>query len=167
MASTSTHLFRVSLQDAPTILREIEIASDKKLVDLAQAIVRAFDFQFDHAFGFYSALTGREVMRAQPRYEVFADMGERTDSGSVKRTRVAEAFPEVGHTMLFLFDYGDDWRFVVEVIGRGEREPKVRYPRVLKKQGASPEQYPEWDDDAEEYEGDEDQPVRPIRAPSL
>ena len=66
MASTSTHLFRVSLQDAPTILREIEIASDKKLVDLAQAIVRAFDFEFDHAFGFYSALTGREVMRQCP-----------------------------------------------------------------------------------------------------
>jgi len=57
MASTSTHLFRVSLQDEPTLLREVEIASDKKLVDLAQAIVRAFDFQFDHAFGFYSVLT--------------------------------------------------------------------------------------------------------------
>ena len=161
MASTSTHLFRVSLQDAPTILREIEIASDKKLVDLAQAIVRAFDFEFDHAFGFYSTLRGREVMRAQPKYEVFADMGERTDSGSVKRTRVAEAFPAVGHTMLFLFDYGDDWRFIVEVVGRGEREPKVRYPRVLRKVGRSPEQYPDWDDEAEEYRGEEaDEPER-------
>src|SRR3954471_11374203 len=122
---TSTHVFRVALQDAPTILREVEIASDKKLVDLAQAIVRAFEFQFDHAFGFYSALTGREVLRAQPKYEVFADMGERTDSESVKRTRVAEPFPGVGHTMLFLFEYGDDWRFVVEVIGLGEKEPKA------------------------------------------
>src|SRR5215213_5206872 len=117
MAPTSTHVLRVSLQDAPTILREIEIASDKKLVALAKGIVRAFDFQFDHAFGFYSALRGREVLRAQPKYEVFADMGERDDSGSVKRTRVAEAFPEVGHAMLFLLDYGDDWRFIVEVIG--------------------------------------------------
>jgi len=161
-----THLLRVALQDHPEVFREIEIASDK-IADLAKAIVSAFDFQFDHAFGFYSALTGRDVMRAQPKYEMFADMGERDNSGSVKRIRIAEAFPEVGHTMLFLFDYGDDWRFVVEVIGRGEREPKVRYPRVLKKQGASPEQYPEWDDDAEDYEGDEDQPVRPIRAPSL
>ena len=123
--------------------------------------MRAFDFQFDHAFGFYSALRGREVMRAQPKYEVFADMGERTDSGSVKRTRVAEAFPEVGHTMLFLFDYGDDWRFVVEVIGRGEREPKVRYPRVLRKVGRSPVQYPDWDDEADEYRGEEaDEPER-------
>ena len=161
MKSNGTHILRVALQDAPTILREIEIASDKKLVDLAQAIVRAFDFQFDHAFGFYSVLTGREVMRAQPKYEVFADMGERTDSGSVKRTRVAEAFPAVGHTMLFLFDYGDDWRFIVEVVGRGEREPKARYPRVLRKVGRSPEQYPDWDDEAEEYRGEEaDEPER-------
>jgi hypothetical protein len=30
---------------------------------------------------------------------------------------VADAFPDVGHKMLFLFDYGDDWRFTVEVIG--------------------------------------------------
>ena len=88
-------------------------------------------------------------------------MGEETRSRSVKRTRVAEAFPDVGQKMLFLFDYGDDWRFVIEVIQIRNKEPGVRYPRVLKKQGASPEQYPEWDDDAEEYEGDEDQPVRP------
>src|SRR4051795_13162835 len=161
MKSNGTHILRVALQDAPTILRELEIASDKKLVDLAQAIVSAFDFQFDHAFGFYSALTGRDVMRAQPKYEVFADMGERENSGSVKRTRVAEAFPELGHTMLFLFDYGDDWRFVVEVIGLREKEPKVRYPRVLKNVGASPEQYPDWDDEAEEYRGEEaDEPER-------
>ena len=146
-------------QEHPEVFREIKIASDKKLADLAKAIVSAFDFQFDHAFGFYSKLTGPEVMRAQPKYELFDDMGERDTSGSVKRTRVAEAFPEVGHTMLFLFDYGDDWRFIVEVIGRGEREPKVRYPRMLRRKHV-PEQYPEWDDDTEEYE-DEDQPVRP------
>ena len=57
MASNSTHVLRVALQDNPTILREIEIGSDKKLVDLAKAIVSAFDFEFDHAFGFYSKLT--------------------------------------------------------------------------------------------------------------
>ena len=49
----------------------------------------------------------------------------------------------------------------VEVIGLGEKEPKVRYPRVLKKVGASPVQYPDWDDEAEEYRGEEaDEPER-------
>jgi len=63
--------------------------------------------------------------------------------------------------MLFLFDCGEDGRFVVEVIGLGEKEPKVRYPRVLSKVGRSPEQYPDWNDEAEEYRGEEaDEPER-------
>ena len=86
-------------------------------------------------------------MRAQPKYELFADMGEPTEAQSVKKTRVSAAFPEVGHRMLFLFDYGDDWRFTVEVIGRGQKAPNARYPKVLKKVGPSPEQYAGVDDE--------------------
>jgi hypothetical protein len=68
----------------------------------------------------------------------------------VKRTRVASAFPDVGHKMLFLYDYGNDWRFVVEVIGLGQTAAKIRYPKVLKKVGKAPEQYGSWDEDGDE-----------------
>jgi hypothetical protein len=149
MTKTGTHILRASLQDEPTILREIEVESRKTLSDLAEAIVYAFGFEFDHAFGFYSKLTGHDVMRSQPRYELFADMGEKTEAKSVRKTHVAHAFPAVGHTMLFMFDYGDDWRFVVEVIGMGQKVPKSRYPRVLKKVGRAPEQYGGWQDEDE------------------
>lgn len=111
--------------------------------------MHAFGFKFDHAFGFYSALTEPNVMRSQPKYELFADMGEDTDALSVKKTRVADAFPQVGHTMMFLFDYGDNWQFTIEVIGFGEKAAKTRYPRVLKKVGTPPEQYSAWDEDEE------------------
>jgi len=50
-----THVLRIKRQDEPSIVREIEFPSDRKLVNLAQGIVRAFHFDFDHAFGFYSA----------------------------------------------------------------------------------------------------------------
>ena len=142
-----THVFQVALQHEPAILREIEVISSRALADFAKAIVGAFDFEFDHAFGFYSNLAGPYEIRSGTSYELFADMGEETNSLSVKRTRVAEAFREVGHRMLFLFDYGDDWRFVVEVLGIGNKEPGVRYPRVLKKVGTSPQQYGEWDEE--------------------
>jgi len=144
-AGATTHAFKVTLQGDPSIYREIEVESRRSLADLAKAIVGAFDFEFDHAFGFYSS--GRDLRRAKPKFELFADMGEETNAGSVKKTRIKEAFPNVGHTMLFLFDYGDDWRFVVEVTGVGEKEPGARYPRVLKKVGASPEQYGTGDED--------------------
>jgi Plasmid pRiA4b ORF-3-like protein len=146
-----THIVRVTLQDEPTIYREIEIESRKALSDLAEAIVHAFGFEFDHAFGFYSKLTGRDVMRSQPKYELFVDMGEQTSAKSVRKTTVADAFPDVGHTMLFMFDYGDDWRFIVEVIGLGQKAAKTRYPKVLKKVGQAPEQYGAWDDDEDEH----------------
>jgi hypothetical protein len=152
MTEAATHVVRITLQGEPSIYREIEVESHKTLSDLAEAIVHAFGFEFDHAFGFYSKLTGQDVMRSQPKYELFADMGERTEAKSVRKTRVADAFPKVGHKMLFMFDYGDDWRFVVEVIGLGQKVTKNRYPKVLKKVGKAPEQYGSWED---EDEGDE------------
>jgi Plasmid pRiA4b ORF-3-like protein len=151
-SAAQTHTFRVALQDAPDIVREFEIVSSRTLVDLAKAIVRAFDFEFDHAFGFYSNLSGPHLRRSGTSYELFADMGEETDARSVKRTRVAEAFPETGQKMLFLFDYGDDWRFVLQVIRIGNKEAGMRYPRVLKKVGMSPQQYGGWDDEDDDVE---------------
>ncbi len=150
MTEAGTHIIRVTLQDEPTIFREIEVESRKTLSDLAEAIVHAFGFEFDHAFGFYSKLTGQDVMRSQPKYELFADMGETTNAKSVRKSSMTDAFPDVGHTMLFMFDYGDDWRFVVAVIGMGQKAPKARYPKVLKKVGRAPEQYGGWEDEDDE-----------------
>ena len=90
MPSTSTHMFRVRLW--PKVYREVEI-------------VRAFDFDLDHAFGFFSKLDGH-IFDSPVRYELFADLDGDSDSQSVKRTKVAQAFPDLGSKMLFLFDYG-------------------------------------------------------------
>ena len=57
--------------------------------------------------------------------------------------------------MIFLFDYGDEWLFRVELTATGRKVAKARYPRVLAKAGPSPVQYPDPDDDEEE-EGDDD-----------
>ena len=147
MPRISTHIFRVQLR--PRVYRDIEIESTKSLHDLAAAIVQAFDFDFDHAFGFYSKLD-EYVFDSPVRYELFADLeGGGGEARSVKRTKVAQAFPAVGSKMQFLFDYGDDWRFQVEVIGQGEKIPRARYPKVLKAVGKAPPQYPPEDDTEE------------------
>jgi hypothetical protein len=48
MAGATTHILRASLR--PKLYRDIEIDSGKSLYDLAEGIVRAFDFDLDHAF---------------------------------------------------------------------------------------------------------------------
>lgn len=146
--ATNTLIFRANLASKASISRDIEIGASQSLYRLGEAIVSAFGFDFDHCFGFYTGLTDATMFHAQPKYELFADMGE-ADPGvlSVKKTKVAQAFPDVGHTMRFLFDYGDEWHFKVKLIKTAKRAAKVRYPRVVASRGEAPEQYPMPDDD--------------------
>ena len=107
----------------------------------------AFDFEFDHAFGYYSDLKD-PYSRKGERYELFADMEDGdSDAGSVERTTVAEVFRVPGKKMLFLFDYGDDWRFLIEAKAPGEKAPKTRYPRLVTSVGKAPQQYPDYDEE--------------------
>lgn len=147
MAESETLVFRASL--TPKIYRAFEISGTSSLYTLAQAIVRSFDFDFDHAFGFYSKLKGN-IYDSPVRYELFVDIGEgERDARSVKRTRVLKAFPSVGTKMRFLFDYGDEWEFLVELLKRKPKEPKVKLPRLLISVSAvkAPAQYPDPEDE--------------------
>ena len=146
MADMSTRIFRASLRGR--LYRDIELPSGGSLEDLAKAIVGAFGFDLDHAFGFYSSL-GYRYHDAEERYELFADLGQ-ADEGvrGVRRVKLSTAFPEPGKQMLFLFDYGDEWRFKVELIGLG-RKGKAVYPRVVKRVGEAPRQYPGLEEDEE------------------
>jgi hypothetical protein len=144
MAHNETLIFRVALEGQRSIYRDIEIEAAKSLYQLARAINDAFGFAFDHAFGFYSGLTPAAMTRKRLYFELFADMGEsETGALSVKRTKVAQAFPRPRHTMLFLFDYGDEWHFRVTLQKAGQKIAKTRYPRVVASEGEAPEQYPE------------------------
>jgi hypothetical protein len=145
MAESETLVFRASLR--PKIYRDIEIAGTGSLYALAQAIVRSFDFDFDHAFGFYSKLKGN-IYDSPIRYELFVDIGEgEGDARSVKRTRADKAFPSVAAKMRFLFDYGDEWVFLVELVERKPKEPQVKLPRLLISAGKAPAQYPDPEDE--------------------
>jgi hypothetical protein len=145
MAVSETLVFRASL--TAKVYRAFEIADTSSLYALAQVIVRSFDFDFDHAFGFYSKIKGN-IYASPVKYELFVDMGEsESEARSVKRTRVVDAFPSVGTKMRFLFDYGDGWEFLVEFVERKPKEPKVKLPRLLMSAGKAPAQYPDPDDD--------------------
>jgi arsenate reductase (glutaredoxin) len=142
--ASATYIMRASV--APKIFREFEIPIGKSLYNLAEAIVSIFEFDFDHAFGFYSKLNGH-IFDSPRKFLLFVDLGDVEDDAlGVEKTKIVEAFPDLGEKMTFLFDYGDEWRFLIEVIGAGEREPKVRYPKLLKSVGKAPEQYPDEED---------------------
>jgi hypothetical protein len=141
-----TYIFKTSLLHSPKISREIEVPENTNLYKLAEAIVGAYNFDFDHCFGFFSKITETGYFDSERKYELFADLEESetfgsSESGSVKKTKISEVWQNIGDKIMFLFDYGDNWQFIIELINFGRKELRQKYPRILKKVGRAPKQY--------------------------
>jgi len=147
-----TYIFEVKLLYDKKVVRDIEIPEDASLYELAKGINDAYDFDFDHPFGFFDNI--KRWADSRRSYELFSDlkdMGiEPTGAKSVKKTTVKQVWENPEDQMLFLFDYGDEWLFVVTLKKFGEKASGVLYPRVVRKKGEAPVQYPMEEDDEEE-----------------
>ena len=135
--------------DAETrVLRRIQIAEIKSLYNFAKVITKAFGFYFDHCFGFYDNFD--RYHDSKKAYELFSDIGEEPSSPStkgVKKTRIRQAFKRPGDKMLFFFDYGDGWRFTVELKEIRQAEKSDLKPVILESVGEAPMQYPPCEED--------------------
>ena len=60
----------------------------------------------------------------------------------MKKTQVADVFHR-GRQMVFHFDYGDDWMFLLTCTEVKESAAKRRFKKVLSTKGIPPEQYPD------------------------
>lgn len=74
----------------------------------------------------------------------------------VQSTLVKEVFNKTGKKMLYLFDYGDEWRFIVQLKGLEEAKAGAEYPLMLEAVGEAPEQYPEYEDDEDDEDFDDE-----------
>jgi len=121
--------------------RVLAIPENFTLYKLAETIVDSFNFYFDHPFGFYDNI--KKWNQSDEGYELFADMGEESEFKGVKKTKVNSVFNQIGKKMLFLFDYGDQWHFIIELKGIELAREGVRYPFIVESVGEAPSQYGE------------------------
>lgn len=153
-------IFKVSLKDGPArrqppnfslpVVRRIAISGNQSLYTFAKSIVESIDFYFDHCFGFYSNINNSHD--SFDSYELFVDIGEEGsnfNTKGVKKIKVKDVFGEYDK-MLFLFDYGDGWQFIIEKEGVEDMKEGEKYPQVIEKTGLSPLQYPPLDEDWQE-----------------
>ena len=128
------------------ISRTIQIRGDQTLEDLHHAIFDAFGRFDEHMYEFQF---GKGPMDPKaPRYVLpQADEGdEKRPAGRVDETTIESLGLEVGCSFGYWFDFGDDWwhQINVEAIEDNVREGK--FPKVTKRLGKSPPQYPEEDE---------------------
>jgi len=60
---------------------------------------------------------------------------------SVKNTEVGEVFDIVGKRMLFLYDYGDEWHFILQLKRVVTYDDNTEYPALVESVGEAPLQY--------------------------
>lgn len=121
--------------------RTLEISDDRKLTDLAECILEAFDFDFDHLYEF---IMSGEMYRSRDVYVSPGISGER--SANIKLGKLGL---EKGRKFLYHYDFGDDWLFVVNV-QKVEDEEEPHETKVIKSKG-DVYQYGYDEEDDEEY----------------
>lgn len=127
----------------------IAISGSINLYGLAEHIIDTVGFDFDHAFGFYDSL--RDPFKSKEFYTLFADMEDVEDEGEpgVNKTFIEDVFKK-GKRMLFLFDYGDDWKFRLTCTEALPTDSNRKVRAVLSESGQAPVQYPSEEDGHDE-----------------
>jgi hypothetical protein len=125
--------------------RHIQIDESATLYRLSSAILSAFGFDDDHLHSFFMSNRAWDEDSAYvcPNSDLDGALGF-SDKVKLSKFRLIK-----GDKFLYLFDYGDEWRFQIKVL-RVIDEP-TKTPVELKSVGYV-SQYPDWDD--EEEDGD-------------
>jgi hypothetical protein len=112
----------------------------KMAADLAQGNVQLDSLQAQ-VFPLLQQLLEEEEAFAEPR--------------DVRRVTLEELNLKSKQQFLYLFDYGDEWRFNVRVHAINPNAPEGDYPRIVESVGEAPEQYPSWDEEEEDQDDDD------------
>jgi hypothetical protein len=136
------HIFKVTLagrhRGSDGLWRRLAVPPHSSLDELAGAILRAFKFDDDHLYDFrYRDQRGKLFVYNHPEI----DEGPFTTDITVQDTGLA-----VKETMIFTFDYGDQWQFNVQLEQIEDKPCRQKRAKVIASAGKAPAQYPPFDD---------------------
>ena len=134
-AADGLHIFKVSLG---RVWRRIAIAADSTMDLLADAILQAYAFDYDHLYQF--TWVNRFGLSTHLNH---AYMDEPPFAEEVKVGTVGLA---PGDAITFLYDFGDNWEFTVLLERIEPAKKNYKKPVLLESRGKAPEQYPDWDE---------------------
>lgn len=125
-------------------IRVIRMNLYDSLYDLHRMIQKAVAFDDDHLFEF---TVGSGMMK---RSYTMSDAMSSEGGLPVEETRLGDLELRRGQNFTYLFDFGDSWWFDIKVLEI--RDGMVEEPEVIKAVNAAPEQYPDYEEDMEEWQ---------------
>jgi hypothetical protein len=136
------YIFKVSICKA---WRRIAIPAKKPLSWLAEIILDAFDFDYDHLYEFNCKdRFGRTIKIGHPYME---------DPPFADQVKIGDLPLEPGGKMTYIYDFGDNWQFDVQLEAINPPDSKIKKAKIVEIHGEAPKQY--WSED-DEWDEDED-----------
>ncbi|APF17769.1 hypothetical protein Calab_2235 [Caldithrix abyssi DSM 13497] len=153
----AVYLFKVALDFNKRIYRQIEILDTQTLDDFHETIFLAFDRYDEHLYSFYITRKPTKSLTRRLEAPQYAHPTALKDAPifplrrpkkkyNAARTKIGELGLEVKDKMYYLFDYGDEWWHEITLLSIIETSRTQGLPRIVKKVGESPPQYPDFDD---------------------
>ena len=128
------HVFKVSLGRG--LWRRIAIAGALTLDTLADTVLDAFEFDYDHLYQFsYRNRFGVETHANHPYMD---------DGPWASEVRVGDVPLQEGQSMVYLYDFGDRWEFEVTLERIDPADAGSADPIILEDHGEAPDQYSSW-----------------------
>ena len=131
-----TYILKVLLDK--NLWRVVKLSHKTSLHKLHLIIQKAFDFDNDHMYAFYTGTSyrnGKEFYCANP-------LGESKEYEDLK---IEDVEFYKGQQFIYLFDFGDMWEFKIQVTDFIENEETDFVPQIIDSKGKAPQQYPDWD----------------------
>ncbi len=128
---TTTYVLRVTHRYVPGVWRDIEIAAEQTLEDLHLATQEAYRWDDDHLYSFY--LNGQAW---DPRSEIGSPWSD--SPRHTHQVTLASLNLKPKRKILYLFDYGDNHEFDVEVLSIKEQSATGTFPKIVGRKGRAP-----------------------------
>ena len=131
-----TYVIKVLLKRG--VWRRFQLSSRHTLHDLHKVILKAYEFDDDHLYAFF--------MEGTP-WKGAAYWSPHNDEGPfTNKIKLGSLDLVTKQKFLYLFDFGDEWRFLVQIEKIIKDGTGVLKPTILETCGESPEQYSDADE---------------------
>lgn len=123
------------------VTRKIEMRETQTLDELQESIIYdACGWSDGHMYSFH--LDNIPYGATAMEYSCFPQPDPKTgEKPKPTSTKLKDLGLKEGQKLLFLFDFGDDQEFGIEVEGFGRSRSRAPYPMVIERKGKAPRQY--------------------------
>ncbi|MDR1721697.1 MAG: plasmid pRiA4b ORF-3 family protein [Methanobrevibacter sp.] len=122
-------------EDGENNYRIIKVSGEDTLDDLSEFILDSFDFDHDHMYAF--STDGN--IYGEESYHLNDPEHKST------KTQIKKVLTKVDERLIYLFDFGDEWVFAIDVKEIENIDKKIK-PKLIESVGTL-EQYPDFDEE--------------------